>query len=240
MRAAGRLVAEVHLLLAEKLEPGITTEELDALAEDAIREAGAKPAFKGYRGYPATICASIDEEVVHGIPGARRLQEGEIISIDLGVIIKGYYGDAARTLPVGRVEPEAKRLLQVTERALEVGVKKCREGNRLSDVSHSIQSFVEARGLSVVRDYVGHGIGQQMHEAPQIPNFGPPGRGPHLTRGMALALEPMVNIGSYRVKSKKDGWTVVTSDGSLSAHFEDTVFITDRGPEVLTTLNESQ
>lgn len=236
MRQAGHLVCQVLKLLQENLQPGITTQALDTLAEEAILQAGAKPAFKGYRGFPATICSSVNEQVVHGIPGPRVLNEGDLVSIDLGVQFQGYYGDAARTFPVGVVSEAAQSLIQVTEEALQVGISYCQMGNRLSDISHAIQRYVEERGYSVVRDFVGHGIGTAMHEAPQIPNFGPPGRGPYLQEGMVLALEPMVNMKGYGVHILPDGWTVETNDGSLSAHFEDTVFITREGNEILTAL----
>lgn len=234
MWRAGQLVYKILQLLEESIEPGITTGELDRIANEAILEAGAYPAFKGYRGFPATICASVNQQVVHGIPGTRTLEDGDIISIDLGVILNGYYGDAARTFPVGSISSKAQELIQVTQEALFLGTSKCRRGNRLSDISHAIQTYVEEKGFSVVRDFVGHGIGTQMHESPQIPNFGPPGRGPYLQEGMVLALEPMVNIGGYGVHILKDGWTVETNDGSLSAHFEDMVFITRDGYQVLT------
>lgn len=234
MRRAGRLVFQVLTLLEENLQPGITTRELDSLAEEAIIQAGARPAFKGYRGFPATICSSVNQQVVHGIPGPLILTEGDILSIDLGVLLAGYYGDAARTYPVGQVSREAQDLIFVTQEALLVGISYCRRGNRLSDISHAIQTYVEERGYSIVRDFVGHGIGTAMHESPQIPNFGPPGRGPYLQEGMVLALEPMVNMKGYGVHILRDGWTVETNDGGLSAHFEDTVFITREGNEVLT------
>ena len=196
------------------------------------------PAFKGYGGFPASICTSVNEEVVHGIPGKRVLKEGDIISIDVGAFYEGYCGDAARTFPVGRISPLAEQLLQVTKEALEKGVAMAKVGNRLTDISHAIQTHVEAAGFSVVRQYVGHGIGQKMHEEPQVPNYGLPGRGPRLKAGMALAIEPMVNTGEFPVRTLSDNWTVVTQDGSLSAHFEDTVFITEDGNEVLTAQEE--
>ncbi|MGI6574347.1 MAG: type I methionyl aminopeptidase [bacterium] len=236
MAKAGKLVAKVLAHLREMTHPGITTQELDKAAEALIRAEGAQPAFKGYRGFPASICASINEEVVHGIPGLRPLNNGDIISIDLGVVINGYYGDAAVTIPVGDITPEKQELLRVTQAALEQGIVQARVGNRLSDISHAIQTYVEAHNFAVVRDYVGHGIGQAMHEEPQIPNFGPPGRGPRLQEGMVLAIEPMVNMGLYGVKTLPDGWTVVTEDGKPSAHFEHTVAITATGPYILTSL----
>ncbi|HHX77461.1 MAG TPA: type I methionyl aminopeptidase, partial [Firmicutes bacterium] len=216
--------------------PGLTTLELDRLAEKYIRSQGGIPAFKGYQGFPGTICASFNDEVVHGIPGLRRLQEGDIISIDVGANYKGYFGDAAATFPVGLVTQEARRLIEVTRESLQAGISQAKEGNHLSDISHAIQSYVEERGYYVVRDYVGHGIGQAMHEEPQIPNFGPPGRGPRLLNGMVLAIEPMVNVGTWEVKTLDDNWTVVTKDGSLSAHFEHTIAIVDGMPQIFTGL----
>lgn len=236
MRDAGRIVAQTHAELQKAVKPGITTQELDQLAEKFILSKGAKPAFKGYLGYPASICASINEEVVHGIPGLRKLQNGDIISIDIGTVINGYFGDSAVTLPVGDVSKEALELLEVTEKSLYSGIAQAQVNNRLTDISHAIQQYVEERNFSVVRDYVGHGIGSHMHEEPQIPNFGQPGRGPRLKPGMTLAIEPMVNIGTYEVKTLLDNWTVITMDKSLSAHFEHTIAITDRGPEILTSL----
>jgi methionyl aminopeptidase len=234
MRDAGRLVAQTHTEMKKAVRPGITTKELDSIAEDFIVSADARPAFKGYNGFPATICASINEEVVHGIPGLRKLESGDIISIDIGAVINGFFGDSAVTLPVGEVTSEAQRLLEVTEQSLQEGIKKAVVDNRLFDISHEVQAYVESNGLSVVRDYVGHGIGRNMHEDPQIPNFGKPGRGPRLQAGMTLAIEPMVNLGTYEVVTKQDNWTVVTRDGKLSAHFEHTIAITDKGPEILT------
>jgi methionyl aminopeptidase len=235
MRAAGRLVGEVLTALAAKVVPGVTTAELDALAEKMIEDAGATPAFKGYHGYPATICASVNEEVIHGIPSARRvLEEGDIISIDVGASLGGYFGDSAVTLPVGRVSEDAARLLDVTEEALYRAIDRARPGGRLQDIGHAVQQHVEAHGFSVVREFVGHGIGQRMHEEPQVPNYGEPGRGPRLAEGMVLAIEPMVNAGRPAVKVLADGWTAVTRDKSLSAHFEHTVAVTAGDPWVLT------
>ncbi|NLY29920.1 MAG: type I methionyl aminopeptidase, partial [Firmicutes bacterium] len=214
--------------------PGITTASLDALAEEFIRDHNAIPAFKGYNGYPASICVSVNEEVVHGIPGARVLKGGDIVSIDIGVVVDGFYGDMARTYPVGEISEEAKRLISVTETALKKGIAAAVVGNRISDIGHAVQSCVEAHGMSVVRDFVGHGIGRNMHEEPQIPNFGRPGYGPRLKPGMVLAIEPMVNVGGWEVVVLSDNWTVVTADRSLSAHFEDTVAVTEGGPLVLT------
>ena len=215
------------------IKEGITTEELDRLAEEYIKRHGGIPAFKGYRGYPRSLCVSVNEEVVHGIPGKRRLKEGDIVSLDLGVLMDGYYGDAAITVPLGKVSELARRLIKVTEEALYRGIEMARPGNRLSDISHAIQSHVEKAGFSVVREFVGHGIGKELHEEPQVPNFGPPNRGPRLEPGMVLAIEPMVNTGTWEVRILPNGWTVVTADGGLSAHFEHTVAITDDGPEIL-------
>jgi methionyl aminopeptidase len=236
MRKAGRIVAETLEIMAGAIRPGLATIELDRLAERHIRRQGGVPAFKGYRGFPASICASVNEEVVHGIPGLRRLKEGDIISIDVGVNYRGYYGDAAATFPVGRIDAEALNLIEATRRALEAGIRQAREGNFLSDISHAVQACAESRGFSVVRSYVGHGIGSEMHEEPQVPNFGPPGRGPKLASGMTLAIEPMVNVGTWEVETLEDNWTVVTQDGRLSAHFEHTVAIVDGCPEVFTAL----
>ncbi|MGI6450861.1 MAG: type I methionyl aminopeptidase [Desulfitobacteriia bacterium] len=234
MRQAGRIVAEVLEIMREMVKPGVTTEELDKAAEQHIRKCNAIPAFKGYNGFPASLCTSVNEEVVHGIPGLRALKNGDIISIDCGAIYKGYVGDAAITLPVGEISTELANLLAVTSKSLELGIVQARKGKRLQDISYAIQSYVEKNGMSVVRDYVGHGIGRKMHEEPQIPNFGKPGRGPRLEIGMALAIEPMVNLGSYQVETLEDHWTVVTKDRRASAHFEHTVAITENGPEILT------
>lgn len=234
MRDAGRVVAQVFQELEKVIRPGVTTGELNALAEDFITRQGARPAFKGLYGFPAAICTSVNEQVVHGIPGLRRLEAGDIISIDIGAEINGYFGDAAVTFPVGEISPEAQRLVDVTREALYTGIRAARCGNRLSDISHAIQSYVESHGFSVVRDYVGHGIGRKMHEDPQVPNFGRPGRGPRLEPGITLAIEPMVNAGTHEVRTMEDNWTVVTRDGSLSAHFEHTVAITNGAAEILT------
>ncbi|MDI3328213.1 MAG: type I methionyl aminopeptidase [Alicyclobacillaceae bacterium] len=236
MREAGRIVALAHQAVAKAVAPGITTRELDRIADEVIRKHGAVPSFKGYHGYPASICVSVNEELVHGIPGKRVLEEGDIVSIDIGASYHGYHGDAAVTLPVGKISDLARRLLEVTEAALYKGIEKAVVGNRLSDISHAVQVHVESHGFSVVRDYVGHGIGRDMHEDPQIPNFGPPGHGPRLKPGMTLAIEPMVNAGTYRVKTLPDNWTVVTEDGSLAAHFEHTIAVTEGEPEILTRL----
>lgn len=236
MRDAGRIVAKTIDELKKTVSPGVTTLELDRVAEDFITRCGAKPSFKGYQGFPASICTSVNEEVVHGIPGLRKLRDGDIISIDIGAEINGYHGDAAVTIPLGEIDGEVQRLLQVTEEALMAGIAQAKSGNRLSDISHAVQTHVEKNGFSVVRDYVGHGIGRQMHEEPQIPNFGPPGRGPRLKPGMTLAIEPMVNKGTFEVRTLEDNWTVVTKDLQPSAHFEHTVAVTERGPEILTDL----
>jgi methionyl aminopeptidase len=236
MKRAGSLVAKTIAVLKDAVRPGITTAELDGLAEDVIRNHGGIPAFKGYHGFPGSICTSVNEQVVHGIPSIRKLKNGDIISIDTGSIIEGFYGDAAVTLPVGEISDEAKRLLIVTEGSLMAGIEQAKAGNRLSDISNAVQTFVEGNGFSIVRDYVGHGIGRSMHEDPQIPNYGPPGRGPRLEPGMVLAIEPMVNAGGYRVETLEDNWTVVTADRSLSAHFEHTVAVTENGPVILTCL----
>ncbi len=234
MREAGRIVALTHKILARAVVPGITTAELDVIAEKNIRAHGGEPAFKGYNGFPASICTSINEQVVHGIPSLRKLEEGEIISIDVGVCYRGYYGDAAVTLPVGKISDQAARLIEVTRDSLYKGIEFARTGNRLSDISHAVQTFAESQGYHVVRNYVGHGIGSSMHEEPEIPNFGRPGRGPKLEKGMVLAIEPMINIGTWQVETLEDNWTVVTQDASFSAHFEHTVAIREEGAEILT------
>jgi methionyl aminopeptidase len=234
MREAGRIVALTHRELAAAIRPGITTQELDRIAEDFIRSHRALPSFKGYNGYPASICTSVNEELVHGIPGSRSLQDGDIISIDIGANIQGFHGDSAWTYPVGNISETAADLLRVTEESLMRGIEQARTGNRLSDIGHAVQKHVEASGLSVVRDYVGHGIGTEMHEDPQIPNYGPPGKGLRLKAGMTLAIEPMVNVGTYQCKTLADNWTVITADGSLAAHFEHTVAVTEDGPVIMT------
>ncbi len=233
IRAAAALVAQTLAMLGREVRPGVTTAALDRLAETFIREHGGRPAFKGYRGFPASICSSINDEVVHGIPGPRVLVEGDIVGIDVGVEMDGFYGDAALTFPVGKVSEEAARLLKVTREALVRGVAQAKAGNRVGDVSHAIQSYVEEQGFSVVRSLVGHGIGRQMHEEPQVPNYGSPDRGPRLMAGQVLAIEPMVNVGAPEVVTQPDGWTVVTKDGTLSAHFEHTVAVGPDGPEIL-------
>jgi methionyl aminopeptidase len=235
MREAGQVLIAAMRLCREMGKPGVSTLEIDQEVEALIRQADARPAFKGYRGFPATICASINDEVVHGIPAAhRRLKEGDIVGLDLGAIVDGYHADAAITLPVGEVTPEVQRLLDVTRESLELAIAQARAGNRLGDVSVTVQRHVEAAGFGVVRAFVGHGIGRELHEDPQIPNFGEPGKGPVLRPGMVLAIEPMVTMGHWGVRVLADRWTAVTEDGSLAAHFEHTVAITESGPDVLT------
>lgn len=233
IREAAQLVARTLEELGRAVRAGVTTAELDRLAETFIRDHGGRPAFKGYRGFPASICPSVDDEVVHGIPGPRVLRDGEIVGIDVGVEKEGWYGDAARTFAVGEIGAEAARLLKVSSEALDHGVAQARAGNRVGDISHAVQAHVEAHGFSVVRALVGHGIGREMHEEPAVPNFGPPGRGPRLMVGQVLAIEPMVNVGGAEVITRPDGWTVATKDGRLSAHFEHTVAVGPDGPEVL-------
>lgn len=236
MRNAGRVVAETLAMLEKVIKPGITTAEIDKLAEEFIVSRGAKPSFKGYGGFPASICASVNDIVIHGFPSDRVLKDGDIISVDCGAILNGYHGDAARTFPVGNISDKAQKLIDVTKESFFKGIEKATVGNRLTDISAAVQKHVESFGYSVVRDFVGHGIGRSLHEDPQVPNYGAAGKGPKLVQGMVLAIEPMVNIGSYKVKIKPDGWTVVTSDGSLSAHYENTVAITTNGPEILTLI----
>lgn len=236
LRDAGRIVAETLEEIKKAVKPDVTTLELDRIAEQYIKSKGAIPAFKGYHGFPGNICASVNEEVVHGIPGLKRLKDGDNVSIDIGAIISGYCGDAAITVPVGQVDAEVEKLIEVTEQSLYKGIEKAIAGNRLSDISHSIQTFAEGHGYGVVRDFVGHGIGRNMHEDPQVPNYGLPGRGPRLKAGMTLAIEPMINAGTHEVKTLSDNWTVVTADGKRSAHFEHTIAITADGPEILTKL----
>jgi methionyl aminopeptidase len=235
MREAGRITARALAAVGAAVAVGVTTGELDAIAESVIRAAGASPAFKGYHGFPATICASRNSVVVHGIPGKERLVTGDIISIDVGAIVDGYFGDSACTFPVGEVSGEVARLLEVTRRSLDAGIARCVPGMRLYDISAAVQRVAEGGGFSVVREYVGHGIGRAMHEEPQVPNYGTAGRGPTLQAGMVLAIEPMVNMGGPGVVQAGDGWTVSTADGSPSAHFEHTVAITEHGPVILTT-----
>lgn len=236
LRASNSIVAEALSELKARVRPGVTTLELDRFAEELARKRNAKPAFKGYRGYPFSLCVSVNSEVVHGLPSERVLDEGDIVSLDFGVYYKGYYGDAAVTVPVGDVPEEAAKLIRVTEEGLYDGIREARVGNRLGDISVAVQQRVEAAGFSVVRDFVGHGIGKNLHEDPQIPNYGVKGRGIELKAGMVLAIEPMVNEGTYRVRVLNDGWTVVTEDAKLSAHFEHSVAITEQGPEILSLL----
>lgn len=240
LRTSNRIVACILNQLGDLMRPGMTTKELDQFVVERIRAQGAKPAFLGYRGYPASICISINEQVVHGIPGPRKLHEGDLVSVDIGVLYQGYYGDAAMTYPVGRVSNRARRLVGVTKEALQRGIEQAQVGNRLFDISRAIQSWVERHGFSVVREFVGHGIGRSLHEEPQVPNYVPSSNiNPLLELGMVLALEPMVNAGGHQVKVLPDGWTAVTTDGSLSAHFEHTIAITDNGPDVLSLCTEA-
>ena len=236
MEKANRMVAEILEEVKERVHPGVETRELDEVAEDGCRRRRVEPAFKGYRGYPASVCVSVNEEVVHGIPGGRRLQEGDLVSLDFGVRYDGYYGDAALTLPVGEVAPEARKLLETTRESLDAAIAQVKVGARLTNISHAVQTVVEGQGFAVIREFVGHGIGRSLHEDPQIPNFGPPGRGPVLQAGMTMAIEPMTSSGSWRVRILGDGWTAVTQDGSLAAHFEHTVALTDKGVVVLSRL----
>jgi methionyl aminopeptidase len=239
MRKAGHVLAEVTERLTAWVEPGLSTQEIDEEVENFIRTRGAAPAFKGYRGFPATICVSINDEVVHGIPSPRRrIKEGDIVGLDLGCIVEGYYADCALTLALGEVAPRVRELLDVTRDSLARAVAACWPGRRLSDISHAVQQHVEAHGFAVVRQFVGHGIGRDLHEDPQVPNFGEPGRGPQLKPGMVLAIEPMVTMGSWEVRVLEDRWTAVTVDGSLAAHFEHTVAVTENGPEILTRKTE--
>ena len=239
MAAAGAILVRTLDLVAGKIRPGVTTKELDEAAERFIRSQGATPAFKGYRGFPGSICASPNDMVVHGIPGPYRLEKGDVLSVDVGVVLDGWVADAARTFPVGPITPVAQKLLDTTEGSLLAAVPQCRAGNRLGDVSNAIQRHVEAEGFSIVRSLVGHGIGRDMHEDPQIPNYGPAGRGPRLEEGMVLAIEPMVAAGRHQVQMADDNWSIFTQDGSLAAHFEFTIAITADGPRVLTPWHES-
>jgi len=236
LRDAGNIVAKTLEELKKAVKPEVTTQELDRIAEDYIKRCGATPAFKGYHGFPGNICTSVNEQVVHGIPGLRKLVNGDNLSIDIGTVINGYYGDAAITVPVGEVDAEVQKLLDVTEESLYKGIAQAIAGNRLSDISHAVQSYAEGFGYGVVRDFVGHGIGRNMHEDPQVPNYGIPGRGPRLKSGMTLAIEPMINMGTHEVRTLDDGWTVVTTDKKRSAHFEHTIAVTSDGPEILTKL----
>jgi len=233
MARACKIVVDTLDLLEAAAQPGVTTKELDTVAREAIVKAGAKPAFLGYRGYPATLCISVNEEIVHGIPGPKKLREGDIVGLDLGCVVDGFYGDAARTVAVGRASAEAERLMKVTREALLAGIDMCRPSKRIGDIGHAVQTHAESFGYSVVRDFVGHGIGTSLHEEPQVPNYGPAGRRERLVPGMCLAIEPMVNVGRPEVEVLADGWTAVTRDGSLSAHFELSVAVTEQGPWIL-------
>lgn len=240
MAEASRVVAEVLAIVRDVVCPGISTDELDRIAEEAIRARGAVPAFKGYRNYPKTLCASVNEQVVHGIPSKRKLKEGDIIGLDLGAIVGGFYGDSAVTVAVGRIPDRTAKLVQVTEEALYLGIKQAVVGNRLTDISNAVQQHAESAGFSVVTEFVGHGIGRQLHEEPQVPNYGKPSQGPRLQPGMVLAIEPMVNMGRSAVRVLEDRWTAVTVDGSLSAHFEHTIAIQPSGaPRILSQLEKS-
>ncbi|MDD4873428.1 MAG: type I methionyl aminopeptidase [Dehalococcoidales bacterium] len=234
MRQAGRIVAEVLLILKDSIEPGMKTMDLDVIADKELKRLGARSSFKGYHGFPASLCVSVNDEIVHGIPGEKVIKEGDIVSLDVGSIYEGFQGDAAITVGVGEISLKSRDLMQATEGALAAGISCARDGARLGDISAAIQGFAESRGYSVVREYTGHGIGRQMHEDPLIPNFGTPGTGLDLKKGMTLAIEPMVNVGDWRTRPGKDGWVVFTADGSISAHFEHTIVITGGKPEVLT------
>ena len=237
MRLAGKITAAARALAREMVKPGVTTQQIDKAVFHFIREQGAIPSFLHYNGYPASVCISVNDEIIHGIPGKRVLREGDIVSVDVGAYIGGYHGDCAGTYPCGQVSDEALRLIRVTQDSFFEGLKFAREGYRLSDISHAVQTFVEANGYSVVREYVGHGIGRNMHEAPEVPNYGKPGHGPRLLRGMTLAVEPMVNAGTAAIKQMPDGWTVKTADGKYAAHYENTIAITDGEPEILTSID---
>ena len=239
MRLAGKITAAARALAREMVKPGVTTQQIDKAVFHFIREQGAIPSFLHYNGYPASVCISVNDEIIHGIPGKRVLREGDIVSVDVGAYIGGYHGDCAGTYPCGQVSDEALRLIRVTQDSFVEGLKFAREGYRLSDISHAVQTFVEANGYSVVREYVGHGIGRNMHEAPEVPNYGKPGHGPRLLRGMTLAVEPMVNAGTAAIKQMPDGWTVKTADGKYAAHYENTILITAGDPELLTDPAES-
>ena len=239
MRLAGKITAAARALAREMVKPGVTTQQIDKAVFHFIREQGAIPSFLHYNGYPASVCISVNDEIIHGIPGKRVLREGDIVSVDVGAYIGGYHGDCAGTYPCGQVSDEALRLIRVTQDSFFEGLKYAREGCRLSDISHAVQTYVEANGFSVVREYVGHGIGRNMHEAPEVPNYGKPGHGPRLLRGMTIAVEPMVNAGSAAIKQMPDGWTVKTADGKYAAHYENTILITAGDPELLTDVEKS-
>ena len=238
MRHAGRITAAARALAGSMVRPGVTTLEIDTAVRKFIEQQGARQSFLNYSGYPGSACISVNNEVIHGIPGHRKLEEGDIVSVDVGACIDGFHGDCAATFPCGQISPQAAHLIQVTEQSFWEGIKMARPGNRVFDISHAVQQYVEAHGCSVVRDFVGHGVGAKLHEAPEVPNFGPAGHGPRLQPGMTLAVEPMVNLGDWRVKVLKDGWTTVTADGSLAAHYENTILITDGEPEILTALGD--
>ena len=234
MRRSGKITAAARALAGEMVKPGVTTQEINDAVERFIRKQGAVPSFLHYNGYPASVCISVNDEIIHGIPGKRVLREGDIVSVDVGAYIGGFHGDCAATFPCGRISPEAQRLIDVTRQSFFEGIRFAREGQRLQDVSSAIQSYVEENGFSVVREYVGHGVGAKMHESPEIPNYGRPGHGPRLLRGMTLAIEPMVNAGAAAIQQLSDGWTVKTADGKWAAHYENTILITDGAPEILT------
>ena len=239
MRRAGKITAVARALARSMVKPGVTTQQIDKAVFDFIKAQGATPSFLHYNGYPASVCVSVNDEIIHGIPGKRVLQEGDIVSVDVGAYIGGFHGDCAGTYPCGQVSDEAMRLIRVTQQSFFEGIKFAREGYRLSDISHAVQEYVEAQGFSIVREYVGHGIGRNMHEAPEVPNYGKPGHGPRLLRGMTLAVEPMVNAGSAAIMQMADGWTVKTADGKYAAHYENTILITAGEPELLTDATES-
>ena len=239
MRRAGKITAAARALARSMVKPGVTTQEIDKAVFDFIKAQGATPSFLHYNGYPASVCVSVNDEIIHGIPGKRVLQEGDIVSVDVGAYIGGFHGDCAGTYPCGQVSDEAMRLIRVTQQSFFEGIKFAREGYRLSDISHAVQEYVEAQGFSIVREYVGHGIGRNMHEAPEVPNYGKPGHGPRLLRGMTIAVEPMVNAGSAAIMQMADGWTVKTADGKYAAHYENTILITAGEPELLTDATES-
>ena len=237
MRRSGKITSKTLEMLIDSVKPGMTTAQVDKMAEDSIRSMGGIPTFIGYHGYPSTICASVNEEVVHGMPGPRVLNDGDLLSIDIGTTLEGYVSDSAVTIPIGNVSQEAKRLMRVTQECLMYGIAKMQRGNRLSDIGHAVQTHAEKNGYGVVRDLVGHGIGTKMHEEPQVPNYGTPGQGPELRVGLCLAIEPMITEGTWQVETLQDGWTVVTADGKLAAHFEHTIAILDDGPRILTLRN---
>jgi methionyl aminopeptidase len=238
MRKAGRLTAQARALAGSMVRPGVTTHEIDQAVRRFIESHGAKPSFLGYAGFPGSACISVNEEVIHGIPGPRKLREGDIVSVDVGAYLGGFHGDCAATYACGQISDQAGKLIEVTQQSFWEGIQNARPGCRVSDISHAVQKYVEANGFSVVRDFVGHGVGMKLHEAPEVPNFGPAGHGPRLLPGMTIAVEPMVNVGDWRVKVLKDGWTTISADGSLTAHYENTILITEDGPEVLTVTED--